>query len=287
MKAPHSCSTSRHAVNGTQPYHMGRSKDATWQGREVYSRCSTWGSDPLRGTPDPYAYKSRAPKKTQRAPWEYPSPPPGEVRALARSRGEKDPAMSRGPVLARVQAFPALPTITAWLEARDVSRRAEPDVKPMKSCSLCIYYGEDTPPVTTLTGGVPSQHLKCPVQSAGRRRQSHPAGGVPDQSVGKQCARAERRTVLITPSTRSFPCTPRIRRSRMSGPKESAPAAHICGSKYNIRYVPGPTCRGSVPLCMPPFGYKRGGMRRYKTDPILGRHSQVHTSSRAIHHTVE
>jgi hypothetical protein len=157
----------------------------------------------------------------------------------------------------------------------------------MKPCSLCIYYGEDAPPATMLTGGVPSQHLTRPVQSAGRRRQGHPASGAPDQSVGEQCTHAERCTILITPSTRSFPCTPRIRRSRMLGPKKSAPAAHICGSKCYIRYVSGPTCRGSVPLCMPTFGYKRGGMRRYKGEPILGRHSQVHTSSRAIHHTVE
>jgi hypothetical protein len=161
--------------------------------------------------------------------------------------------MSRGPVLACVQAFPVLSTITAWLVAHDVSRRAEPDVKPMKPCSLCIYCGEDAPPATTLTGGVPSQHLMCPVQSAGRRRQGHPAGCAPDQSVGEQCARAERRIVLITPSTRSFPCTPRIRRSRMSGPKKSVPAAHICSSKCNIRYVPRPTCRGLVPLCMSPL----------------------------------
>jgi hypothetical protein len=34
-----------------------------------------------------------------------------------------------------------------------------------------------------------------------------------------------------------------------------------------IHFVPGPTCRGPVPLCMPPFSYKRGGMRRYNTDP--------------------
>jgi hypothetical protein len=73
----------------------------------------------------------------------------------------------------------------------------------------------------------------------------------------------ERRTVLIIPSTRSFPCTPRIRRSRSSGHKKIAPVANICGSKRYILYVPGPTCRGPVPLCMPPFSYKRGGMRRY------------------------
>jgi hypothetical protein len=54
----------------------------------------------------------------------------------------------------------------------------------------------------------------------------------------------------------------------MSGHKKIALAANICSSKCYIHYVPGPTCRGSVPLCMPPFSYKRGGMRRYKADPI-------------------
>jgi hypothetical protein len=176
-----------------------------------------------------------------------------------------------------------------WLVAHDISQWVEPDVSPLKPRSLCIYCGEDTPHATTLTGDVPSQHLMCPIHSAGRRRQGHPADNAPDQSVGKQCARAVRRTVLIIPSTRSFPSMPRIRRSRMSGHKKIAPAANICSSKCYIHYVPGPTCRGSVPLCMPPFSYKRGGMRRYKGRSNLGPSSgsQVHTSSQAIHHTVE
>jgi hypothetical protein len=170
--------------------------------------------------------------------------------------------------------------------ARDISQRVEPDVRPLKPCNLCIYCGEDAPPTTTLTGDVSSQHLMRPVQSAGRRRQSRPADSAPVQSVGKQCARVVRCFELIILSTRSFPCTPRIRRSHMSGHKKMAPAANICSSKCYIHYVPGPTCRGSVPLCMPPFSYKRGGMRCYKGDPILGslRRSQVHTSFQAIHH---
>jgi hypothetical protein len=130
-------------------------------------------------------------------------------------------------------------------------------------CSLCIYCGEDAPPATTLTGDVPSQHLMCHVPSAGRWSQTHPADGASDQSTGKQCARAERRAVLIFPSTRSFPCTPRIHRSRASVNKKVVSATDINGSKRYILYVPGPTCRGPVPLCMPPFSYKRGGMRRY------------------------
>jgi hypothetical protein len=40
--------------------------------------------------------------------------------------------------------------------------------------------------------------------------------------------------------------------------------SNICSSKSYICYVPSPICRGSVPLCMPPFNYKTGGMRRYK-----------------------
>jgi hypothetical protein len=61
------------------------------------------------------------------------------------------------------------------------------------------------------------------------------------------------------------PCTPRLRRSRVSGRKKIAPAEDI--SSY-IRYVPGPTCWGSVLLYMSPFSYKRGGMQRYNTSSI-------------------
>jgi hypothetical protein len=147
--------------------------------------------------------------------------------------------------------------------ARNIGQLAEPNVRPIQLCSLCIYCGEDAPSATTLTGDAPSQHLMRPVQSADRRHQGRPADGAPDQSIGEQCACTEWRTILIIPSTRSFPCTTRIRRSWASGHKKIAPAAHICGSKRYILYVPGPTCRGPVPLCIPPFNYKRGGMRRY------------------------
>jgi hypothetical protein len=146
--------------------------------------------------------------------------------------------------------------------ARDISQQAEPDARSIQPCSLCIYCGEDAP-ATTLTGDVPSRHLMRPVPSAGRRCQTRPADDMSDQSTGKQCARAERHAVLIFPSTRSFPCTPRIRRSRASGHKKIVSATDISGSKRFILYVPGPTCRDQVPLCMPPFCYKREGMRRY------------------------
>jgi hypothetical protein len=165
--------------------------------------------------------------------------------------------------------------------ARDISQQAEFDVRPLKPRSLCIYCREDAPPATTLTDDVPSRHLMCPVHSAGRRRQSHPVDGVAVRSVVKQCVRAMWRTVLTLPYTRSFPYMPRIRRSRVSGHEKIAPAANVCSSKCYILYVPGPTCRGSVPLCMPPFSYKRGGMRRYRTDPIYA-HSDNHKFIKAL-----
>ena len=132
------------------------------------------------------------------------------------------------------------PAAAAWLVARDISQQVEPDARPIQPCSLCIYCGEDAPPATTLTGDVPSRHLMRPVPSAGRRSQTHPADCASDQSTGKQCACAERRAVLIFPSTRSFPCTPRIRRSRASGYKKIVLTTDISGSKRYILYVLGP-----------------------------------------------
>jgi hypothetical protein len=136
--------------------------------------------------------------------------------------------------------------------AKRVSERREQSYK-----AVSIFIAERTRRLPTLlTGNMPPQHLMRPVHSAGRRRQGHPVDGAPVQSIVKQCAHAARRTVSIILYTRSFPCTPMLRRSRMSGRKKIAPAPNIISYKYYIRYVPGPTCRGSVPLYMPPLAIK-------------------------------
>jgi hypothetical protein len=190
--------------------------------------------------------------------------PPSKVRATTRSRDRGYPGISKGQVLTRVRPYPVRlrsplrqrPVVVAWLVARDISQRAEPDVRPL-SRAVSAFIAERTRRLPTLlTGDVPPQHLMRLVHSAGRRRQGHPADGAPVQSIVKQCARAARRTVSIIPYTRSFPCTPRLRRSRMSGRKKIAPTANISSSKYYNRYVPGPTCRGSVPLYMPSLAIK-------------------------------
>jgi hypothetical protein len=155
-----------------------------------------------------------------------------------------------------------------WLIVRDVGQRAVHDVRALGR-AISAFIAEGTRRLSALlTGNVPPRHLMRHVHSAGRRRQGRPADGAPVQSLVKLCARAVRRTVLTIPCTRSFPCTPRIRRSRMLWREKIAPAVNICSSKCYIHYVPRPTCRSSVPLCMPPFSYKRGGRRHYNTSSI-------------------
>jgi hypothetical protein len=148
------------------------------------------------------------------------------------------------------------PDAATWLVARDVSQRAEPDVRPLGRAVSAFIAGRTHRLSTLLTDDVPRQHLMRPVHSTGRRRQGHPADSVPVQSIIKQCARAAGCTVSIIACARSYPCTPILHRSQMSGRKKIALGASIGSSKYYICYVPGPTCRGSVPLYVPPIVIK-------------------------------
>jgi hypothetical protein len=103
-------------------------------------------------------------------------------------------------------------------------------------CPLSIYCILSTPLAGGARATLQTAHLSSP--------------------LSKQYARAVRCTVLIVPYTRSFPCTPMLHRSRVSGRKKIAPAANISSSKYYISYVTGPTCRGSVFLYIPPLAIK-------------------------------
>jgi hypothetical protein len=126
-----------------------------------------------------------------------------------------------------------------------------------------------------------------PVHSAGRRCQGHPVDGTPIQSIVKQCARAARRTVLIIPYTGSFPCTPILRRSQTSGHKKIAPAASRSSAKYYIRYIPGPTCRGSVSLYMPPLAIKGEACNLTNSGSDRPTQTKSTQASTTIQHTVE
>jgi hypothetical protein len=82
------------------------------------------------------------------------------------------------------------PDDATWPIARDVSHRAEPDVRPMGH-AISTFIAEKTCHLSALlTGDVPSWHLMCPVHSTGKQRPDHPTGGVPVHSNSEQYARA-------------------------------------------------------------------------------------------------
>jgi hypothetical protein len=123
-----------------------------------------------------------------------------------------------GPVRLRHCSPPGLrPDAAAWPTARDVSRQAEPDVRPSgyaapafiadRAHRLSVPLTGDVPPqhlmspVYSVGRDVPPRHLMCPVHSTGRRRLGRPAGGVPVHFVGRQYTRAVECTVLIITRT--------------------------------------------------------------------------------------
>jgi hypothetical protein len=105
--------------------------------------------------------------------------------------------------------------------------------------------------------------------SSSRRRLGYPAGGVPVQS--EHYAHAVGYTDMLCPRALvhcqgSFPSTPRLHELRVSERGKIAPADNYCCPKSYIHHAPGPTCRGSALLYMPPLSYKRGSMQRYNGD---------------------
>jgi hypothetical protein len=89
------------------------------------------------------------------------------------------------------------PDAATWPIARDVSQRAEPDVRPLGHV-ISTFIVEKTRRLSALlTGDVPPRHLMCPVHSAGRRRPGHPIGGVPVQSDSGQYAHTATRAMVI------------------------------------------------------------------------------------------
>jgi hypothetical protein len=155
-----------------------------------------------------------------------------------------------------------------WPTMRDVSPWAEPDVRPLGR-AVSAFIVEKTRRLTTpLTSDVPFQHLKCPVHSAGRRRLGHPAGGVPVHPIAKQYAHAARCTVPVHHHSyiarESSPARQCYTDRGYQGARKIALGMGTSHSKYYIRYVPRPTCRGSTPMYVPPLDYKREGTQRYR-----------------------
>jgi hypothetical protein len=118
----------------------------------------------------------------------------------ARSRDEEYPGLSQGRIGVRRRhlswSCPVYfrsplrrgPNAATRPIARDVSRRVEPDVRPL-SHVISTFIAERTRRLSALlTGDVPSRHLMCPVHSDDRRRPDHSTGDVPVQSDSGQYA---------------------------------------------------------------------------------------------------
>jgi hypothetical protein len=67
------------------------------------------------------------------------------------------------------------PDTATWFVARDISQRAEPDVRPLDRADSAFIAERTCRMSALLAGDVPPRHLLRPVHSVGRRRQGHPA----------------------------------------------------------------------------------------------------------------
>jgi hypothetical protein len=157
------------------------------------------------------------------------------------------------------------PDAATWPTARDVSQRAEPDVRPLGR-TVSTFIAEKTRRLSnSLTGDVPPQHLMCPVHSTDGQRPGHPASGVPVRSVGRQYAHAAACAALIMTRTSPGKLPQHANTTQAADIRAQGDCTRpsISGSGCSIRYVPGPTCRGSTSLYVPPLSYKRADTQRY------------------------
>jgi hypothetical protein len=178
------------------------------------------------------------------------------------------------------------PDAATWPTTRDVSQRAEPDVRPPGYATPTFIADKARCLPTPLTCDVPPRHLMSHV---------HPVGGVPVHSTGRRCAASAFNETC--PSHRRHACPFHWQTARpycrvhyahhySYVTKEAAASCQRCAccgqhgpgdctydtciscSRYSICYVPRPTCRGSATLYVPPLSYKREGTRRYKASPL-------------------
>jgi hypothetical protein len=158
----------------------------------VRSRIATSMPGPLGRAPRPPLGRVRATRSKVPGFWRKGYQGLGQGQAGIRSRHVSGPyrVRFRSPLRQR-------PDAATWPTTRDVSQRAEPDVRPLGRAASSFIAEKTRHLSIPLTDDVPPQHLICPVHSAGRRRAGHPAGGVLVQSIVKQYARAARCTVSI------------------------------------------------------------------------------------------
>jgi hypothetical protein len=180
-----------------------------------------------------------------------------------------------------------------WHAARDVSQRAEPNVRPLGRAASAFIADKACRLSIPLVGDVPTWHLMSHVHSIGRRCAA--------SALNEPCPLRWR--VATRPSCKRRACPFRWQAvrpcccmccahhdSRVPG-KQLRHINTICttdimalgdrtgitGISSSFHFAPGPTCRGSVPLYVPPLSYKREGTQRYKAS--LLKLTQAHSDT--------
>jgi hypothetical protein len=222
----------------------------------------------LQGTPDPCTNGSGAPRRTCRVPRISSRFPP------VRFGSWQGPGTRRTPAWVGVRCRHVsrpYPTLLAQARARCCRVVCGPWHKPAGQ-AWCKVHTAMQPLHLLRRGRVACHHADgwralsefsapCPIRW---QTESDPSSRRCVWSVYWQTVRpcrAARRTHL--PFYKNLPLHAEDTQiSRVKAQEDCLGNRHRWLQAY-ILYVPGPTCRGPVPLCMPPFSYKRGGMRRY------------------------
>ena len=170
--------------NNTRPHHMDGSRATTWPEKTISSEVSTVGSEPHGKVPNPRVRcrtstgADRTPPDGVRTPlhgvWATHGGVPGfwdkEYPDLNRSQAGVQSRHVSGPYRVRL-CSPLRRSLDAatWPTAREVSQRAEPDVRPLGGAASVFIADKARRLSIPLAGDVPPQHLMSHVHSTGRR----------------------------------------------------------------------------------------------------------------------
>jgi hypothetical protein len=191
--------------------------------------------------------------------------------------------------------FRRRPDAAAWPTARDVSQRAEPDVRLLGRASS-TFVADKT---HCLIGDVPPQHLMSPVHFTDRRCAA--SAFIVPYPLRWQAATmpsCRRRACLFRWQAVHPYCGIRCAHHHSYVAREASAArqcyadhgyqgarrlhwrpALVAPSITSVMFL-GPHVGAQHP-CTCPLSYKRGGTQRYKGDTLRLSDSQVHTSSQA------
>jgi hypothetical protein len=172
------------------------------------------------------------------------------------------------------------PNAATWHGARDVSQRAEPDVRPL-GCTTSAFIADKARRLSIpLAGDVPPRNLMSPVHSTGRRRaasafnETYPFRGHAVTSPFHRRHACPFRWQVVCPCCRMHYGHHYSRVTKEAAADISTPVdcsgvlALVTSIMYSLRFVPGPTCQGSASWYVPPLSYNREGTRRYKAGSL-------------------